>query len=140
MKPLAEIRAGVARQEAEQLRRSREAASRRRQRRPHTRSTIDKIQRSRMRRAIADMYASEHAPPAGSLRDRRLRAELSLRQLALLALVSHECIRRAEIASEQGDPNAVTGPVWRSIAHGLEKKSGRRVKLDDIRPKPADGR
>jgi predicted DNA-binding protein (UPF0251 family) len=134
------IRERMAEADCERLQRSRAGAERRRSRRRRSpaRSSLDPLQRRQMARIIRETYQSAHAPAPGSLRDRRLRAALSLRELAVVALVSYETIRRAEIAAEAGDRSAISGPTWRSIAHALEKKTGRRVRLDDIRPPAKD--
>lgn len=128
------IRERMAETEAERLQRSRAGAERRRKQgtpKP-ARSTLARLQRQQMARIAREVYQGEHAPPPGSLRDRRLRAELSLRQLAMLALVGSTTIHRAERAAERGDREAVSGPTWRSIAHALG------VELDDIRPPAKD--
>ncbi len=130
------IRERMTEAEAARLARSRAGAERRRngRRRSPPRSTLDGRRRALMRRLVEEVYASEHAPPPGSLRDRRLRAELSLRQLAALALVGRMTVARAEAAAEAGSREGVSGPTWRSLAYALELATGRRVHVDDIRP------
>lgn len=134
------IRAGIARIEAENAQRSREAAERRARRRPLSRSALSNRQRARMAKVVADAYSSEHRPLPGSPRDVRLRIlGMSLRELARRAGVSHNTVDRAERAFEAGDPDAVRGPYLRRLADGIERATGRRTKIDDVRA-PRDGR
>lgn len=132
------IYAAIARHEAEGAQRSREAAARRSQRagRPLSRDA----RRARMAKVIAETYASEHPPIPGSPRDVRLRVlAMSLRELARRAGLHHKTVIRAERAFEAGDPDAVSGPHLRKLADGIERSTGRRTRINDVRA-PRDGR
>lgn len=91
-----------------------------------------------MRALIARTYAV-NPPPAGSPRDLRLRVlALSTRELAKRAGVSANTVSRAERAFEANLPDAVGGPHLRKLAAALERSTGRRVKITDVRARRTD--
>lgn len=118
--------------EVAQAERSRAAAPHR-GRRPPTRSRIAAAQRQRMRTIIARTYVTD-PPIPGSLRDVRLGIlAMTLRELARRAGVSANSIQRAERGQESGNPNAVSGPTLRAIAAVVERHTGKRTRVDDVR-------
>lgn len=131
------IRAGIARFEAEQAERSRQAAASRKTRTMPP-LKIDARRRAAMRRVIAETF-EHNPPPAGSPRHVRLAIlRMSLRELAKRAGISHATIDRAERAFEAGNPEVVTGPYLRKHAAALERELGRRVKISDVRASRCD--
>lgn len=132
MRDLDEIREGIRRFEAAKAERSRAAAPTR-GRRPATRSRIAAGQKKRMRSLVARTYLV-NPPPEGSPRDLRLRVlALSTRELAKRAGISANTVSRAERAFEAGDADTVGGPHLRKLAAALERSTGRRVKITDVR-------
>lgn len=129
---LDEIRESIRLFEVEQAARSRSAAPFR-GRRPPTRSRIAAGQKRRMATLTSRIYVTD-PPIPGSLRDVRLRVlAMSLRELARRAGVSPNSVHRAERGHEAGDPNAVSGPTLRAIAAAVERQTGRRTRIDDVR-------
>lgn len=132
MRDLDEIRESIRLFEVEQAARSRAAAPMR-GRRPPTRSRIDAAQKRRMATLAARTYRC-NPPPEGSPRDLRLRVlACTTRELAKRAGVSSSTVNRAERGFEEGNPDAVGGPCLRKLANALERSTGRRVKIDQVR-------
>lgn len=131
------IRAGIARFEAEQAERSKQAAAMR-GKRAMPPLEIDGRRRAAMRRVISETLEND-PPPCGSPRHVRLTIlGASLRELAKRAELSHSTVDRAERGFEAGNPHAVSGPSLRKLAAALERSTGRRVKITDVRAPRAD--
>ena len=93
-----------------------------------------------MRRVTREAYQGAHRPLPGSLRDIRLRVlTISLRELADRAGLSHETVRRIEQNYEGTTSRPVSGPSQRRYAATLERLTGKRTRIDDVRG-PTDGR
>lgn len=138
---LESIYAAIARHEADNAERARKAADKRARRtRRRSREQIEASRKAAMAKVTRETYQSAHPPLPGSPRDVRLRIlGMSSRELARRAGLHHTTVLKAERAFEAGNPDAVGGPSLRKLADGIERATGRRTRIDDVRaPRESD--